>query len=544
MHLEALQSLAQSLAAARSLDAVLKQVVQGLGMTPGVALARLWLLEEGDAPHLKLVASVGASVAHPGRLWNQTDGNHARLPLTYGKVGRVARENLPILLQRGVSDWLVHEDWAEEEGIESFAAQPLIAKGRTLGVLAFFSRVRLDKNDLRWLRVYADHAALAVDSARTNEELARLKVIAESERDYLRAALRENQQLGGMVAESPRMQHVLRQVEAVAHSDSPVLVLGESGVGKELVATLVHDLSPRKGGPLVKVNCASIPKELFESEFFGHVRGAFSGAHKDREGRFALANGGTLFLDEVGEIPLPLQAKLLRVLQEKTYEMVGDTRTRTADVRIVAATNRSLEHEVGAGRFREDLYYRLGVLPISVPPLRERREDILPMAERFVTAVARKLNLSAPPLSAEDRMALLDYPYPGNVRELQNIVERALVLGATQRPRTALNVRSQLSGLRPNSEPPREAKKSSPEAASTEEILSDEQVRKLEVNNMRRALTRCNWKIAGESGAARLLGMSPSTLAYRMRQVGLKKPDDAPEFTDETPEKVPSPGNV
>ncbi len=520
MHLAALQSLALSLAAARSPDAVLKQVVQGLGMTPGVALARVWLIAEdqGEEPFLELRASIGSSMVDPNLRWNRTDGSHGKMPLSFGKVGRVARQNTPALLHRGVSDWLVHPEWAEQEQIESFAAQPLTVKGQVLGVLALFSRQTLDEEDLKWLRVYADHAALAVANARVNEELEHLKNVAEQERDYLRAEVRQALQHGEVIAESPGMKHVLEQAAAVAQSDSPVLVFGESGVGKELVATAVHDFSQRRSGPLVKVNCAGIPEELFESEFFGHVRGAFSGAIRDRKGRFALAEGGTLFLDEVGEIPLNLQSKLLRVLQERTYETVGDDRTKKVDVRVIAATNRSLEEEVERGTFRRDLYYRLSVLPITVPPLRQREEDILPMARQMVETTARRLNVPRKQLSSDDEAALLSYRFPGNVRELQNVIERAVVLGAAEKQRVGLQLEKYLATAVSSSPKPLE-----PNEVDAK-ILSAGQMRRFEADNLRRALEQADWRVAGDDGAAKLLGLSPSTLAYRMKQFGIERP--------------------
>jgi transcriptional regulator with GAF, ATPase, and Fis domain len=516
MQLEALQALALSVAAARSPDAVLKQMVQGLGMTDGVALARVWLLRHapGEEPFLELKASIGASVVSPEVRWNRTDGAHEKIPLSYGKVGHIARCNEPLLLQRGAHDWLLQPAWAEAEGIESFAGQPLCFRSEVLGVVAFFSRKRLAQHDLSWLRVFADHAAVAVANARAFQEIERLKESAERERDYLRAAVRTALQQGDIVAESPAMQHVLAQAGAVAQSDSAVLITGESGVGKELIAARVHDLSRRRDGPLVKVNCASVPRELFESEFFGHVRGAFSGAARDRQGRFLLAHGGTLFLDEVGEIPPLLQSKLLRVLQEGTFEPVGDDRTRTVDVRVIAATNRSLEDEVDAGNFRRDLYYRLSVLPVQVPPLRERREDILPMARRFVEVTARRLNLPARALRPEDERALLDYDYPGNVRELQNIVERALVLNR--------------DGLGPGFAvgPPRSTGSAAPRASASErpQVLTASELQELERQNLLNALEQSRFRIAGDAGAARRVGMSPSTFAYRMKQLGIQRP--------------------
>ena len=515
MQLDALQSLALSVAQARSPDSVLTEMVQGLGMWDGVALARVWLLRDSEPAYLELKASIGASVVDPNRRWNRTDGAHQKILLTYGKVGYIAANNRPLLLQRGPRDWLVQPEWAEAEGIQSFAGQPLCFKGQVLGVVAFFSRRRLEKSDLDWLRVFADHAAVAIANARAFEEIAQLKESAERERDYLREAVRSALQHGDIIAESPGMQRVLEQVRAVARADSSVLILGESGVGKELIAAAVHDLSARRDGPLVKVNCASVPRELFESEFFGHVRGAFSGAARDRQGRFLLADGGSLFLDEVGEIPLELQGKLLRVLQERTFEAVGDDRTREVDVRVIAATNRPLDVEVEKGRFRRDLFYRLNVLPIEVPPLRERREDILPMARRFLRTTADRLHLPERELSAEDEQTLLAYDFPGNVRELQNIIERAVVL--SNRAEMGLG----LALGRQSQPPPAFEPVGAPEAG---EVMGETAFRDFERRNLLNALRRCDFKIAGARGAAQLLGLSPSTLAYRMKQLGLQRP--------------------
>jgi transcriptional regulator with GAF, ATPase, and Fis domain len=534
MQLDALQSLALSVAAARSPDSVLREMVQGLGMWEGVALARVWLLREGveEEPHLELKASIGASIIDPSRRWNRTDGAHHKIPVSFGKVGLVAASNRPLLLHRGPENWVLQPEWATAEGIESFAAQPLCFNGQVLGVVAFFSRVRLEKRDLDWLRVFADHAAVAIANARAFEEIARLKETAERERDYLREAVRTALQHGEIIAESAVMQRVLEQVRAVAQSDSSVLILGESGVGKELIAAAVHDLSQRHDGPLVKVNCASVPRELFESEFFGHVRGAFSGAARDRQGRFLLADGGSLFLDEVGEIPLEQQGKLLRVLQEQTFEPVGDDRTRRVNVRVIAATNRSLEHEIESGRFRRDLYYRLSVVPIVVPALRERREDILPMARHFLGHIARRLHVPVRALSAIDEHLLEHYDFPGNVRELQNILERAMVLASADGGglRLELGTARHPSSAPPASSmrfrPPESGASSSASAFTPDagEVLEEASLRELERQNILRALARCDYRVAGERGAAKLLGLSPSTLAYRMKQLGIERP--------------------
>jgi transcriptional regulator with GAF, ATPase, and Fis domain len=521
MQLEALQSLALSVAAARSPEQVLSELVRGLSMTEGVALARVWLLRQdpGSAPYLELKASVGASIVNPEVRWTRTDGAHGRIPLTYGKVGKIAASNVPILLQKGPRDWLVEPEWAAEEKIETFAGQPLAFRGQVLGVVAVFSRKRLERKDLDWLRVFADHAAVAIANARAFEEIERLKEKAERERDYLREAVRSALQQEDLVAVSPAMRRVLEQAEQVSQTDLSILILGESGVGKELIAAAIHRMSPRRDGPLVRVNCASVPHELFESEFFGHVRGAFSGAFRDRQGRFLLADGGTLFLDEVGEIPLDLQGKLLRVLQERTFEPVGDDRTRTVNVRVVAATNRDLARDVEGGRFRRDLYYRLSVLPLEIPPLRERREDILPMARCFVRATARRLHKTEPILDTDAQQALLEYDYPGNARELQNIIERAVVLSPAQgklklglaRPPPAT------SSIVPPAAP-------APDIERTTEVVPASVMREIERRSILNALSRCDFRVAGERGAAKLLGINPSTLTYRMRRLGIRRP--------------------
>ncbi|MEL7375273.1 MAG: sigma 54-interacting transcriptional regulator, partial [Pseudomonadota bacterium] len=259
-------------------------------------------------------------------------------------------------------------------------------------------------------------------------ENARLRHELELERDYLREEVKVSLRFGRIVGDSPALTEMLAQLEAVAGTPASVLITGESGTGKELVAREVHARSERATGPLVKVNCASIPEELFESEFFGHVRGAFTGAVRDRIGRFQLADGGTIFLDEIGEIPLDLQGKLLRVLQENEFERVGEDVTRKVDVRVVAATNRDLVEAVEAGRFRGDLYYRLSVFPIAVPPLRERGDDVVALAQHFLQQTVRDFGRKPMQLTRRQAEALSRYPWPGNVRELKNVIERAVIL--------------------------------------------------------------------------------------------------------------------
>ena len=331
---------------------------------------------------------------------------------------------------------------------------------------------------------------------------------------------RGNQQ--EILGQSPVMRALNEQIGKVVDTRVTVLIEGETGTGKELVASAIHYRSRRRDKMFIGQNCAAMPEQLLESELFGHKKGAFTGAHEEKKGLFEIADGGTLFLDEVGEIPLDLQGKLLRVLQEQSFEPVGDDRTRTVNVRVVAATNRPLEAEVEAGRFRRDLYYRLSVLPLPVPPLRERRADILPMARRFLATTALRLNVSEPELSAEDEAALLTYDFPGNVRELENLMERAVVLGLGGPWRSALDhLRPGTSAGHTTAEEPRETKAKPQDEGA--EVIPVSALLDLERKNIENALLRCDFKIAGERGAAKLLRMSPSTLNYRMQKLGIER---------------------
>jgi PAS domain S-box-containing protein len=350
----------------------------------------------------------------------------------------------------------------------------------------------------------------------TLAENARLREELERERDYLREEVNVSMNFGRIVGKSPALKHMLAQVEAVAATPANVLILGETGVGKELVARAIHARSPRADAPLVKVNCASIPRELFESEFFGHVKGAFTGAHRDRVGRFQLADGGTLFMDEVGEIPLELQGKLLRVLQEREFERVGDDTTRSVDVRVIAATNRDLEQLVLDGKFREDLYYRLSVFPIEVPPLRRRREDVVQLAQHFLDVTCKDFGRSPIKLTNGQVDAIRRYDWPGNVRELKSVIERAVILSQGNVLRLELSLpetsaRSQ-AGEFPSTE------------ASRETVLTEKELKALQKKNLVAALRQANWRVSGKGGAAELLGIRPSTLSDRIRTFGIKKP--------------------
>jgi transcriptional regulator with GAF, ATPase, and Fis domain/truncated hemoglobin YjbI len=321
-----------------------------------------------------------------------------------------------------------------------------------------------------------------------------------------------------LLGTSQPLARVLEHAQAVAGTDATVLILGESGVGKELIARRIHELSRRRAGPLVTVNCASIPRDLFESEFFGHVRGAFTGATRDRTGRIEAADGGSLFLDEVAEIPGDLQGKLLRVLQNLTFERVGDDRTRRADIRFIAATNRDLRQEVSSGRFRRDFYYRLGVFPIEVPPLRVRPDDIGILAQHFLSCVAEANERPCPRLSKAHVRHLMAYDWPGNVRELKNVVERAFILSGDGPLRLDLALPTSALSF---------AARALPQADHSAQrgFFTATEFRQLERQNLIGALEASRWKVSGADGAAAMLGLSPSTLSSRLRALAIGKPE-------------------
>ena len=349
---------------------------------------------------------------------------------------------------------------------------------------------------------------------RALEEIDKLRQRLESENDYLREEVKEASGSSKILGSSGGIRRVLDRVEMVAPTDATVLILGETGVGKELVARAIHERSPRRDRQLVKINCTAIPRELFESEFFGHVRGAFTGAVRDRIGRFQLADGGTLFLDEVGDLPPEMQPKLLRVLQEGEFERVGEDKAHRANVRIIAASNRDLKQVVREGHFREDLYYRLSVFPIEVPPLRERKEDIPIFAQFFFESACRRFNRSGLALTEAQLNQLLNYDWPGNVRELQNVIDRA-VIGARDG-----SLHFDLSDGTAQS-----ATQVASEAFSNQEfgVISAEEMKRHERDNIVAALTRSKGRIYGSGGAAELLGVPPTTLSARIKKLGIKK---------------------
>lgn len=513
----------------RSLAGVLNLTVKRLATLPQTALIRIWLLKHADicavCPTrdecldekncLHLVASAGNPIDSPGEDWSRLDGAFSRFPVGARKVGKIAATGQPIEVLDIEHDgtWIARPDWAKREKIRSFIGQPLVCRGEKLGVLVLFTRQQSTSEEVQWLRMIADHASMSIVNARAFEEIALLHKQLELESDFLRQEIVEIGGMGELVGQSAALQNVVRQIDLVAPTDASVLILGESGTGKELVAREIHKRSERHLRPMIKVNCASIPRDLFESEFFGHVKGAFTGAIKDRGGRFEAAEGGTLFLDEVGEIPLELQGKLLRALQEGEFERVGEELTRKVNVRVIAASNRNLKEEAAAGRFRMDLYYRLNVFPIEVAPLRRRKEDLLPLASLFLQRATQRLMRPQMGLTQIDLLQLENYDWPGNVRELQNIIERAVIISTGNR------LRLDLEKTKPAPEPMQPI----PIDKYQDNILTEPEIRLLERQNIESALKQCNGRIYGPQGAANLLCLPPTTLSARIKKLEIHK---------------------
>ena len=530
MNPDALQAVALAVAAETSVDRVLTQIVEGLVAHTAVALARVWLIAPGDicatcplraeCPDqtrcLHLSASAGAPL--DGRAdWSRLDGAFRRFPLGVRKIGRIGANGDGLFIEDVTRDhdWIARPDWVRHERIGSFGGQPLVFNGEILGVLGVFNRDPCDRRTFAWLRTFADHAAIAIAHARALRQIEQLKEQLELENTYLREDVRSDAP-DGIIGDSPALRNVIEQVAIVAPTTATVLIQGESGTGKELVARAIHDRSPRRHRALISVNCASIPRELFESEFFGHVKGAFTGALRDRAGRFQAADGGTLFLDEVGEIPLDLQGKLLRVLQEGRFERVGDETTRSVDVRVIAATNRDLQQEVASGRFRRDLFYRLSVFPIGLPPLRERADDLPRLATHFLEQAAQRYGRRGLRLSARAIKTLEAYAWPGNVRELQHVIERAVLLsrGGVLR----------LDGALAEPEEPTRAKSNEPTPVAVQAVIPEREWRRRERENVRTALQLAKGRIYGPDGAADILGVKPTTLISRLNALDLREP--------------------
>jgi transcriptional regulator with GAF, ATPase, and Fis domain len=540
---DAFKDLLLEIAQERELDALLPLIVRRIAESSAhVALARIWLLGPGDScgtcknrascasqeECLHLAASAVRDLAggHAGEPVVDVRPQSAfrRIPVGAFKVGKVLSTRSALVVADASTDpHIARLDWIREQGIASFAGQPLLYREQVLGVIGVFLRGAFTQQGVDVMRLLANHAAAAISGARAFEEIGRLKQRLEMENEYLREVVTSRED-SPIVGSSGAAEHLKRQIELVAPTDASVLIVGESGTGKDLVAEAIHKRSRRASAPLIRVNCAAIPRDLYESEFFGHKRGSFSGALQDRIGRFGAADGGTLFLDEVGEIPLDLQGKLLRVLQEGTFERVGETHSRRADVRIVAATNRELPREVEQGRFRRDLYYRLNVFPIETEPLRERRDDIAAIAMHLIGEICRRMKRAPLALSAWQVSELEAHDWPGNVRELRNFLERAII--GTPLDAACVELPRRRDDRAPRSEASRRAPVAPEPSPVAARVATEEEMRRRERDNLAAALAASNGRIYGRSGAAALLGLPPTTLASRLRKLGLAARDE------------------
>ena len=433
--------------------------------------------------------------------------------------GTAFRTMKPLALQSPFTGWLNYPivQMAMREGLKSFCFLPLISRNRAIGVLVV-GRLRDDAftpADTSFLSQVASEIALAVENALAYREIQELKEQLSKEKLYLEGEIRTEMNFAQIIGNSASLRRVLKEVETVAPTDSTVLIYGETGTGKELIARAIHDLSPRSSKPFVKLNCAAIPTGLLESELFGHEKGAFTGAIAQRIGRFEVADGGTIFLDEIGEIPLELQTKLLRVLQEREFERLGSSRTLRTNARLIAATNRDLEAMVSEQKFRSDLFFRLNVFPVHVPPLRERQGDIPLLVRHFTQQFSRRMNKIIETIPSATMDALSRYHWPGNIRELQNVIERAVIVSTGP----ALSV--DVADLKfPKGGHPEEV--AVPRNSKTNGALHSV-LEETERQQILQALKKSNWVVAGPNGAAALLGMNRSTLQVRIRKLGISR---------------------
>lgn len=497
--LRLLLEVSESIASHRDLEELFSDLAQRLPQIvpfdyinavlhePARDVMRLWLLVTATPSTISPGLELPVDESPGGLVWK------TQQPLTVNDVTQERRFTRLMAMLR-------------ENGVQSFCVVPLTTAQRRLGAMGFGSLQQraYQEAEINFMQQVAKQIAVAVENALGYKQIAELKEKLSKEKLYLEEEIRTEYNFEEIIGESTTLKKVLKQVEVVAPTDSTVLILGETGTGKELLARAIHNVSERRERTFVKMNCAAIPTGLLESELFGHERGAFTGAIATKVGRFELADGGTLFLDEVGDIPLELQSKLLRVLQEQEFERLGSTRTLKVNVRVVAATNQDLSDMVEKKEFRNDLYYRLNVFPLMIPPLRERREDIPVLVRYFTQKFARQLNRPIERIPADTMDALTAYAWPGNIRELENLVERAVILS------TGLDLVVPLSELKASRAATHTAQVSTLESAEREHII--------------RALNATNWIIGGPAGAAVKLGMKRTTLQSKMQKLGVTRP--------------------
>ncbi len=543
-----LSCLKEALLGSGSLHEKLTKITNGVVEILNADFSRIWITKPGDLCDLGCMHAVVTEgphvcryrdlclhlIASSGR-YTHIDGKvHRRVPFGCYKIGRVASGKDPKFITNDVTnDPRVHDhDWAKKLDLVSFAGYRLLSDAnKPIGVLALFSKHATSPEEDVLIENIANTAAQVIQTTTADEELRKTKDCLEQEvgehmktEGELRKALKEIKELkeqlqadyaylseeiklehnfNEIIGESNALKYVLFKIEQIANIDTTVLVLGETGTGKELVARAIHNMSPRKNRPLVKVDCATLPSNLIESELFGHEKGSFTGSQERTIGRFELANGSTIFLDEIGELPLELQPKLLRVIQDGEFERIGSSTPIKVDVRIIAATNRNLETEISKGNFRQDLWYRLNVFPITVPPLRQRTEDISMLVNAFVNKFSKKIGKTIEKIAQDDMKILKNYPWPGNVRELQNVVERAVI-----------NTQGPVLSIADNLEVPQHA----------ESITNRKRhLKVIEQNCILTVLEETKWKIEGKDGAAAILGLNPSTLRSRMKNLGIRR---------------------
>ena len=522
--LETLRRVTRDMAVTAELPVLLNSIALALAEHTGASFVRVFLYQTDDECDIcrsrgKVQPAPAPGVkrlhlhANAGSMQGAFADQHALALDVPTPPTKVARERKPFLtndLLNAVRGKVAPEllQAYEENGVVAAGARPLEFRGELMGVIGMISRRTFDPQEFELLGIFADQAAVAIKSAHLFTELERYKQRLQVENAYLQEEIRAERGFEDIVGQSATLRAVLRKVKQVAPVETTVLLTGETGTGKELIARAIHELSPRKDRPMIKVNCGAIPQGVVESELFGHEKGAFTGALQRRIGRFELADKGTLFMDEVGELPLDTQVKLLRVLQEQEFERLGGVRPINVDVRLVAATNRDLDVEVSDSRFRADLYYRLNVFPIRIPPLRDRPDDIPSLVRHFLTQFQRKLAKPLRGVTPEGMQRLVEYPWPGNIRELQNVLERACVLARGP----IVDVTAALG--------PTEHAVSDAIPVVDERILTlDEH----EQQQIRRALEEAGGKIHGPGGAASLLGINASTLRSRMEKHGMTR---------------------
>jgi len=506
-----LEDIALQMASSLNLNEVLNTISQGLVDNLGAAFARIWLLGPGDlcdecfkSPScrkqekcLHLKASAG--------MYTNLNGEYRRVPLGESPLGRIAIDKEPVFAKDLKNDdRFQNKEWITANGFCCYAGYPLIFGNELIGATAIFSQSKMSHGEFKHVAGFANQASIAIKNAQLFGEVENLKNQLQAECKYLQEEIKFEYNYEEIIGQSAAFKYVLFKVEQIAAMDTTVLILGETGTGKELIARAIHSQSARRDRPLVKVNCATLPANLIESELFGHEKGAFTGAQRNQLGRFEVADEATIFLDEIGELPLELQSRLLRVLQDGEYERLGSPQTRKVDVRVIAASNRDLEAEVWKGGFRKDLWYRLSVFPITIQPLRERAEDIPLLVEFLVQKFSRKLGKLIHKIPSDVIKTLQKHPWPGNVRELENVIERAII--NTQGPDLQL-AETLMTPLA--------------EGLAESQNLSLEQVDR---DYIVRILEGCHWKIEGIDGAARILNLNPSTLRGRMRKLGIQKP--------------------